>query len=115
MTTPNDEPGTPGLPGYQAEPPPGLSHTYPTPPPAPKQGPLVGAAIGLMPLIFGIIGATVFNVFGIVAIVLGIVTFRSAPPLGRVFSAIGVAAGVVGVVLSAIAFSRTHDLLDLIF
>src|SRR5262245_6314927 len=60
-----------GLPGYLPEPP-GPEYTIPLPPPAPPSGRFSGLLeswpVGIMPLAFGIIGALVFNLFGVVAI-----------------------------------------------
>lgn len=107
-----------GLPGYEAEPP-GPEYTIPLPPPVTTPAPSIFSGgqwlIGIFPLVFGIVGALVFNLFGVVAIFIGIGFFRSAGVLGRILCGIGILAGLVGLVLSIIEFARTGDWFWLIF
>lgn len=112
---------TPGLPGYQAAPPSDAAATnIPAPPPASTSSlsrvtQSNGASI--VPFVFGIIGLTVFNLFGVFAIFIGIATFKSNNVVGKVLSGIGILLGAIGVILSVITFIQSggRNFEDLIF
>ena len=112
MTT---EPGeAPGLPGYEAEPP-GPEYTIPLPPPAAPTSTIdTSWVVAIFPLAFGITGL-LFNLFGVIAIFLGIFAFRSTGVLGRILSVVGIAFGVAGLIWSIVDVIRTHEIISLIF
>ena len=108
--------GTPGLPGYQAAPPLGENTPLPPPPPPGRVARAFESPVAsIIPLVFGLIGFLFFNVFGIVAIFIGIAAFRSTGPIGKVMAGIGILLGAAGLVLSIIGFIHNHDLVDFIF
>lgn len=112
----DDERVTPGLPGYHAAPP-GQERTIPLPPLSElKSGGFTDSwPSAIIPLVFGIIGFAVFNVFGVVAIFVGIAAFRSTGPLGKILSALGILFGLAGLVWSIVDLIRTHNPVSLIF
>ena len=117
----NSDGTVPGLPGYQAAPPRGTEPAVPVPPPPPTASSLAKASqsdgASIVPVVFGVIGLTVFGLFSVIAIIAGLATFKSTSWIGRVLAGIGIILGVIGVVLSVISFiqsgGRNWD--DLIF
>jgi len=64
-------------------------------------------ASGLAAIVFGVVGLTVFHLFAVVAIVVGLGTLRSNSWLGRIVALIGIALGVFGVVLAIVGFVQS--------
>lgn len=111
---------TPGLPGYQAAPPVGApAANIPAPPPASTTfaGVRQSDSASIIPVVFGIIGLTVFNLFSVIAIFVGISTFKSNSWIGRVLAGIGILLGLIGIVISVIGFVQSggRNWEDLIF
>ena len=107
----------PGLPGYQAAPPSDRGAAAPPPPPSRLSRAAGSDLSGISAIVFGVIGVTVFSLFAVIAIIVGLGTLRSNTWVGRILSLIGIALGVVGVVLAIAAFvqSGMRDWGDLIF
>ena len=108
-----------GLPGYQAAPP---SATMPNiPPPAPTSGALRVPSIGnpatwVIPIVFSIIGFTVYNLFGVIALIAGLAMFKASGTVGRVIIAISFVislAAIVSGVMSYLGGERSIE--DIIF
>jgi hypothetical protein len=108
-----------GLPGYQAAPP---SATIPDLPPPPAtagalQVPSFGnPATWVIPIVFSIIGFTVYNLFAVFALIAGLAMFKASGTVGRVIIAISIVisiAAIVSGVSSFIGGERSID--DIIF
>ena len=108
-----------GLPGYQAAPPSGSMVNVP--PPSPTSGALRVPSIGnpatwVIPIVFSIIGFTVYNLFGVIALIAGLAMFKASGTVGRVIIAISFVisiAAIVSGVMSFVAGERSIE--DIIF
>jgi hypothetical protein len=108
-----------GLPGYQAAPP---SATMPDiPPPAPTSGaariPSIGnPATWVIPIVFSIIGFTVYNLFGVIALIAGLSMFKASGTIGRVIIGISFVISIAAIVSGVISFiGGERELTDIIF
>jgi hypothetical protein len=106
----NSDGTVPGLPGYQAAPPRDGAIPLLMPPP-PTTSAVARAAgtdgAGIMAIVFGIVGLTVFSLFAPFAIIAGIATFKSTSWVGRILSLIGIGLGVLGIVFAIVAFAQS--------
>ena len=107
-----------GLPGYNAAPPPGQPQNIPVPPPRAGISSGVTGASGswIIPLVFSIIGLTVFNLFAVFALFAGLTTFKSATPFGKVVTAIAIIISIIAIASGVLSFIEGHrDIEDIIF
>ena len=112
-------PTRPGLPNYQAAPPSATIPDIPLPPPG--TGVRSGVTISnptlwIIPLVFSIIGFTVYNLFGVFSLIAGLAMFKPAGPIARVIIAIAIVISVAAIVSGVLSFiGGERNLEDIIF
>ena len=108
------------LPGYQAAPPPGQTPAIPVPPPGTASG-RGGVTIGnptfwVLPLVFSIVGFTVYNLFAVFALIAGLLMFKPAGPVARVIIAISIVISIAAIASGVISFAQgQRSIEDIIF
>jgi hypothetical protein len=110
-----------GLPNYQAEPPrDGQAANIPVPPPGTALR-SSGVSIGnptfwVIPLVFSIVGFTVYNLFAVFALLAGLAMFKPAGPISRVIIAISIVISIAAIVSGVISYlNGERTLMDIIF
>ena len=108
-----------GLPNYEAAPPSATLPDIPLPPPG--AGTRSGVTISnptfwIIPLVFSIVGFTVYNLFAVFSLVAGLAMFRPAGPIARVVIAISIVISIAAIVSGVLSFiGGERNLEDIIF
>jgi hypothetical protein len=108
-----------GLPNYQAAPPPGGPTNIPAPAPGAgvsRIGTISNPTFWIIPLVFSIVGFTVYNLFAVFALIAGLAMFKPAGPIARVIIAISIVISIAAIASGVLSFLAGHTSVeDIIF